>query len=125
MTTITEQNIAILSKEERAILASTWSSFHSFKLAKATDMLLYSLLRGKPARNGFTPITSAAKLNNGHAPWAGYKSAINTLFWMRTSPEFYHMLARLLPGTSTERLSAIRDELALRLEQARKEASNA
>lgn len=122
MTTITAQPNTILNKEERIRLASAWSLYFNSKQASASDMLLYALLRGKPILNGFTAITSPAKLANGHAPWGGYRSAINTLYWAQKRPEFDRKLIRLLPNLESARLAEIKNELSARIERARKDA---
>ena len=121
MTTITAQNTSILTKEERISLAASWSTFHSTKKASAADMMLYALLRGKPAKTGFTPITSQAKLDNGHQAWRSYSDTINRLYSSLTGAG-KDKLAMLLPSASAARIEEIQAELRARIEQARKGA---
>ena len=47
----------------------------------ATDLLLYTVLRGKDLSKAFTLITNKVKLENGQNPQGGYNAARDGLNW--------------------------------------------
>lgn len=65
--------------EEKALFNKTihqqWKTFVKDNHPTASEMLTRNLLLGKNIKNGFTPITNANKLNNGHRPFAGWEQA--------------------------------------------------
>lgn len=64
------------SKEAYLKFKSNWSSYVNRKGRVTPELLfVYSLLRGKTAINGFTPITNTNRLKNGNEPWQRFQSA--------------------------------------------------
>lgn len=64
-----------LSKQEFLQFQSAFRARAKAGSISSPDMVLYNIVRGKPANHGFTAITNTRKLQNGADRWEGYKQA--------------------------------------------------
>ena len=85
-----ELNTFVLSKEEFLQFREAFKAKAKAKTITSADILLYNLVRNKDPKNGFTPITSQVKLNNGMYEWMGYTHARFELDWKLSEPRFNH-----------------------------------
>jgi hypothetical protein len=67
------QNSFFQSKEEYLAFKKQWAQL---KGKTGADHILYNVLRGLEPSRGFTPITKASKLSNGHAPMQAFANAL-------------------------------------------------
>ena len=67
----------IKSKEEYLALRDAWRQ--NWNGVTAVQMLVFSLLRDKPADRGFSPVTSKKKLANGARPNYTYRHTLGEL----------------------------------------------
>lgn len=75
------------SKEDYLNFRKTWAKD---KHHSSQDIIIYNLLRGKPANNGFTPITKTVKLANGCRPNQAYEAALyGVKYWARNVKDPY------------------------------------
>ena len=62
----------IIDKVQYLVVKQQWKNTNEHS---ATELILYNLLRGFPAKRGFTPITNKNKLANGATEWCNFESA--------------------------------------------------
>ena len=65
-----------LNKEDYLTLKAHWAQHHWQSGAK--EMIIYNILRSKPARNGFT---TRKKNIQGNDPWFGFREALKQAFY--------------------------------------------
>lgn len=70
-------NTLIFNKDEAYPLIITFKNKARKREITASDMILYNILRGKPLKSGFTPISRQIVLdNNGNEPWVKFNQAL-------------------------------------------------
>lgn len=62
----------IIDKVQYLAVKAAWKNTNEHG---ATELIVYNLLRGFPAKRGFTPITNKIKLANGSKEWCNFDSA--------------------------------------------------
>lgn len=59
----------IISKEQYLEAKKHWKE-------NPSSIILYNILRGFPAKRGFSPIQAQRKLDNGARPWGAYENQL-------------------------------------------------
>ena len=91
-----------------------WRKFVATNNPTSTQMLARNIVLGKPAKNGFTPITNATKLANGMDPFLGFQQAYFLCLLQQESWDW-----AIAPTTSPDRKKALVEGYRTELKKAK------
>lgn len=96
-----------LSKEDYQTLKAHWSK--NYRGYKSCEMVIYNLLRDKPAKNGFV---EKKKNIQGNDPWFGLRKALGNAIYYASNPYAkYHWWSKRKEKSEAEFKEEIQKEL--------------
>ena len=102
-----------LSKEDYQTLKAHWSK--NYRGYRSCEMVIYNLLRDKPAKNGFV---EKKKNIQGNDPWFGLRKALSNAIFSASNPYAkYHWWSKRKEKSEAEFKEEIQKELNARFKK--------